>query len=66
VVHGQAHLPNATDKQRVKRGLEICLEAVRAIVLRNAPLDFETLELSPPPLKDSGLTESPDQDKLEE
>jgi hypothetical protein len=60
VVHGRARRPedNAPDAQCASRGLEICTQAVRAIVQRNARPDFATWELtggSPP--ADAQVTE---------
>src|SRR5258706_10175731 len=47
VVHGRARRSedNAPDAQCASRGLEICTQAVRAIVRVNAPPDFATWEL---------------------
>ena len=38
IANGQAHRPDQTDTQRVRRGLEICSEAVRTTAMRNASL----------------------------
>ncbi|WP_246721789.1 HEPN domain-containing protein [Methylosinus sp. H3A] len=48
VVHGIARKPEQilTDEQCASRGLEICKQAVRAIVIRNARPDFKTWELT--------------------
>jgi hypothetical protein len=48
VVHGRVRKPKEAmlDAQRASRGLEICTQAVRAIVQRNAPPDFPTWELT--------------------
>jgi hypothetical protein len=60
VVHGRARRPEDTlpDAQRASRGLEICTQAVRAIVQRNARPDFATWELTGgPPPADALVTE---------
>ena len=48
VVHGRARKPNDTlpDARCAARGLEICTQAVRAIVQHNARPDFATWELT--------------------
>ncbi|MGO9006774.1 MAG: hypothetical protein ACLQIQ_06240 [Beijerinckiaceae bacterium] len=52
VVHGRARLPKHTlpDTQCASRGLEICTQAVRAIVRRNTRPDFAEWELTGGPV----------------
>jgi len=57
VVHGRARRSedNAPDAQCASRGLEICTQAVRAIVRVNAPPDFATWELMGRPPDNNGV-----------
>lgn len=57
VVHGRARRPEdrSADARCASRGLEICTQAVRAIVQRNARLDFAEWELTGGPRDNEGV-----------
>jgi Apea-like HEPN len=57
VVHGRVRRPKDTllDGQHASRGLEICTQAVRAIVQRNARPDFAAWELTGGPPDNKGF-----------